>query len=272
MKTKNILKKYFKTFFIALFCCSYTGVFAQEPVVDSKGSIINDLQSKWTLNGTDVYNKNTGNVGVNVNVVDTPLVKLHVNGTMRIDSFLPGEGSYILVKDPATMNMAQQLVAFNSLSVGDIKYSFNTNDHLGWVKLDGRAVGTLSATQQANATSLGYGTNLPNATDAYLTQNGSAFGTINGSNSVVLAQTNMPNITYTGTTTTDGNHYHSVTAPRSRNRGSGANAAANTFGTANTSTNGNHTHTATTSTGGSGTPINITPQSLNTNAYIYLGL
>jgi hypothetical protein len=52
---------------------------------------------------------------------------------------------------------------FNQFNYGDVKTGFQTADHNGWIKLDGRAKSTLSSSQQTQATSLGIGTNLPNA-------------------------------------------------------------------------------------------------------------
>jgi hypothetical protein len=51
-------------------------------------------------------------------------------------------------------------------SVGDIKSGIQLNDHSGWVLLDGRLINSLSANQQAVATSVGLSGNLPNATNA----------------------------------------------------------------------------------------------------------
>lgn len=50
--------------------------------------------------------------------------------------------------------------------VGDVKTQYANVDALGWVLLDGRATNTLTATQQANATALGFGANIPNLTSA----------------------------------------------------------------------------------------------------------
>ncbi len=48
---------------------------------------------------------------------------------------------------------------------GETKTDYKTTDHNGWVQLDGRAISTLTTSQQAQATSLGFGTNLPNLVD-----------------------------------------------------------------------------------------------------------
>jgi hypothetical protein len=48
-------------------------------------------------------------------------------------------------------------------SIGDCKSGLQAADHDGWVLLDGRTKSSLTAAQQTAATSLGIGTNLPNA-------------------------------------------------------------------------------------------------------------
>jgi len=94
---------------------------------------------------------------------------------------------------------------------GDVKSNFKSTDHNGWVRLDGRLKTNLSATQQAQADLLGIGTNLPNATDSYLVQKSAgASGVISGSNTVTLAQTNLPIVNFTGTSGNAGSHNHTV--------------------------------------------------------------
>ena len=169
------------------------------------------------------------------------------------------------------------------INYGDVKTGFQSADHNGWVKLNGRAKSTLSATQQAQATALGIGSTLPNADNAYLVQNGSAAGTVTGSNTKTIAQANLPNINFpTATTNTTGSHTHSYQdVIWSENRGQGNNtigAGAATdydndpyFRTATTAASGDHSHTVTVSSGGSGTALDITPKSLSVNTFIYLG-
>lgn len=56
-------------------------------------------------------------------------------------------------------------------SYGDIKTGIQTTDHNGWVKLDGRLTSTLTLTQQAQATTLGIGTNLADLTHSITRKN-----------------------------------------------------------------------------------------------------
>jgi len=164
-------------------------------------------------------------------------------------------------------------------SNGDTKQGFQSSDHNGWIKLDGRAISSLTVAQQPNAIALGFTTNLPNATNAFLVQNGTALGNVNGSNSKTISQTNLPNVNFSGSTSSAGSHTHTGTI---RSAGSANGSASgsqpwtlggftslSTYITLNAA--GNHTHTTTVSSGGSGTLLDITPRSLSVNTFIYLG-
>lgn len=179
-------------------------------------------------------------------------------------------------------------------TVGDIKSGFQTTDHYGWIQLNGRALSSLNASQQANAAALGFTTSLPNASNLVLIQNGSTPGTIAGSMSKTLTQANLPNINFpTATSTTAGNHTHTHNAPgtsgnyglvlRSQSNANvtvqhtDTNGAGNepdltaTVSNLTINSGGNHTHNVTVSSGGSGTPVDITPKSLSVNIFVYLG-
>ena len=154
------------------------------------------------------------------------------------------------------------------INYGDVKTGFQAADHNGWIKLNGRAKSTLSATQQTQATALGIGTNLPNADNAFLVQNANTPGTVAGSNSITLAQNQLPNVTWTGSII-DVAHGAVIAA-----------SASGVFTRANGSSWGN-------AGGGGGTEtfnlsiplnggvtqqsVNITPKSLSVNTFIYLG-
>jgi hypothetical protein len=113
---------------------------------------------------------------------------------------------------------------------GDVKTGIQTADHNGWVKLDGRAKSTLTASQQTQATALGIGNNLPNATDAFPVQNGTTLGSVSGSNERTLSQANLPSYNLpTATTSSSGSHAHWVDPSP-----------------VNTSTNGSHNHSGNT--------------------------
>lgn len=162
--------------------------------------------------------------------------------------------------------------------IGDIKYSFNPADHNGWYLLDGRALSSLSANAQANATALGFSGNLPNATDRFLkaTDGSETLGNTGGSATIVVGQANLPNVNFTGTTNSTGAHTHSYTDQGDTTissisllgLGTGAD---NTSGSYTTGSAGNHSHTVTVASGGSNTPIANEPAHIVTNIFVYLG-
>ncbi|MFM1792058.1 MAG: hypothetical protein RLZZ252_412 [Bacteroidota bacterium] len=157
---------------------------------------------------------------------------------------------------------------FNQFNYGDVKTGFQSADHNGWVKLNGRAKSTLSATQQAQATALGIGSTLPNADNAFLVQNGSAVGTVAGSNSVTLAQNQLPNVTYTGQIADVAHGAYIISS------------ASGVFTRVNGTSSGNASGGGVTETFNLSIPlnggvtqqsVNITPKSLSVNTFIYLG-
>ncbi|MDR4953625.1 hypothetical protein REB14_15710 [Chryseobacterium sp. ES2] len=161
---------------------------------------------------------------------------------------------------------------------GTISNSFAAADHKGWYLLDGRAVSSLPANVQARAASLGFTVSLPNANDRFIKTKDAAetLGSLSGNATVTLVQANLPNVFFTGSTSTDGAHTHTYSdrgAGASVNSGSGANnpVADNTSDTYKTADAGVHTHSLSFSSGGSSQPINITPSYLVTNVFIYLG-
>ena len=168
---------------------------------------------------------------------------------------------------------------FNQFNFGDVKTGFQTSDHNGWIKLDGRLKSSLSSAQQAQATTLGIGTNLPDATNSVLMQNGGTLGAISGSNTKTIAQANLPNVTLSGTTGADAGHTHTIPFTTSTmNLAWGVStpggAGYTIAGNASTTTSATHTHSFTTSSMNGGvtqTALDITPKSLSVNTFIYLG-
>lgn len=164
----------------------------------------------------------------------------------------------------------------NQPNIGDVYYSFATVDHQGWYKLDGRNLTSLPTGAQANATKLAIVSTLPNATDRYLKQKGaSAMLSTGGAQSVTLTQSNLPNLTYTGNTSTNGNHTHQYTDRGNtifdHKTGTGNLASATVLNNQVTGSSGTHSHTVQVSSGGSNTAITIEPKNLAANAFIYLG-
>jgi hypothetical protein len=194
---------------------------------------------------------------------------------------------------------------------GDIKSGIQTTDHNGWIKLDGRPKINLTSSQQTRATALGIGTNLPDASNSYLSQNGGAMGAVSGSNTVVLSQANLPNVNFTGTSGNNGGHSHNVDPPATNTNTTGNHAHSMPFnnddyngsGGGNQSLEddggwwsyrytdwagdhyhtvdipsftsgsvGDHNHSVSVSSGGSGTAITVAPKTLSVTMFIYLGL
>lgn len=179
----------------------------------------------------------TGDVGIGTN---TPQAKLHVNGDLRIDTINTAVNpNNVLVLDTASQNVAK--ISF-PITVGDIKQGLQVSDHNGWIKLDGRAITSLSTTQQAAATTLGFTTNLPDATNAFPVQDGNTLGSINGSNSKTISLANLPNVNFTGTAASAGDHNHSVDPAAVSSSSDGNHAHVTDPAAVATTTNGNHSH------------------------------
>jgi len=186
--------------------------------------------------------------------------------------FLTSNNTYCFYTGSAWKPMYTQV--YNS---GDVKYGFQTADHNGWILLDGRAKTSLTASQQAAATALGIGANLPNLADKSIVgvSGTKTLNTTGGSASVTIAQNQLPNVTLT--TTTDGSHTH--------NSGSAANSLFSSllpftgtpvlYSTADTdatSSSGSHSHNTSSINGGvSQQSVVVQNPYLALNGFIYLG-
>jgi hypothetical protein len=160
-----------------------------------------------------------------------------------------------------------------TFNYGDIKTGIQSNDHNGWIKLDGRATNTLTANQQIQALALGIGANIPNASNAVLVQNGNTLGAVSGSNQRTLVQNQLPNVSLNysrlSSFTTDGTSGSSSgTLPLN------GTSSALIGWTGNGRINFTSTNTNTTSSlNGDVTQQNldITPKSMSVNTFIFLG-
>jgi hypothetical protein len=186
----------------------------------------------------------------------------------------------VTVTQPLTLTTTGTTPTFNiatatidvpiSVNIGDAKSGFQTGDHNGWLLLNGRLKTLLTAQQQANATALGIGANLPNATGRGFTQ-GTLLANIG---SATIIQTDLPNVTLT--TVAGGNHNHiQLAANGSATQGvgtGGRNAGEISIiqNTQNTTGTGAHTHTI--ALNGGVTQTNYTPASIGVNQFIYLGI
>lgn len=175
----------------------------------------------------------------------------------------------------------------SNANYGDVKTGFQTADHNGWVKLDGRLKSSLTASQQTQATNLGFAANLPNATDAYLVQKAGTLGSVTGSNTKTIVSANLPNVALSGTTVESGSHDHTIKVNSgtsiyvSGGSVSAMQEANNNWTTGNSysanvlNSSGSHTHSFSTSSINGNvtqTAFDVTPKSLNVNTFIYLGL
>jgi len=97
--------------------------------------------------------------------------------------------------------------------VGDTKSSFQTTDHQGWILLDGRAVSTLTATQQAAAATLGFTANLPNGDKCGIRMDtAAALGAVGGSAKILQANLPAINTANSGVLTSSGHDAAAVTS------------------------------------------------------------
>lgn len=250
------------------------------------------IVNPWTLSGTTTYNT-TGNIGIGTNspnasaILDLTSTTQGVliprmTSTQRAAISSPAIGLTVFQTDVNIGNYTYNGTSWQVLSnanYGDVKTGFQTGDHNGWIKLDGRLKSTLTSSQQTQATAVGIGTNLPNATDAFLVQNGTTLGSVSGSNDKTIAQANLPNVTLAGSTNSTGSHTHTISFSSTAQNlawstSTGGVAGWNQSTNETTSSNGSHSHTITTSSLNGGvtqTTLNITPKSLSINTFIYLG-
>jgi hypothetical protein len=264
------------------------------------------IGSGRTVNVTNTVNFDAGTLfldGTNNRIgigTSTPTEKLDLTGNVKFSGALmpnntAGTAGQVLVSNGA--GSAPNWVNVPNMTYGDIKTGIQTVDHGGWVKLDGRVKSTLSADQQIRATALGIVTNLPDATNSCLIQNGTALGSVSGSNSKTITQANLPNINLTAASVTAGTpsgtiggggaHSHNLSAFIRYRTGVTGGPTPGVFSDGasgnlvSTDAEPNHTHTFSGSAlpghthnvplGGSGTALDITPKSLSVNTFIYLG-
>ncbi|MFA7274677.1 MAG: hypothetical protein WC044_12485 [Crocinitomicaceae bacterium] len=126
----------------------------------------------------------------------------------------PASGLYVFDTNTKSLWYFNGTIWVNTVSdatLGDVKSGFQSADHAGWIKLDGRLISTLTPAQQGVASSMGFSGNLPDATAAYLVQDDGTIGTTSGSNTTTLTQANLPNVNFTGTAASSGDHSHTGT-------------------------------------------------------------
>lgn len=263
----------------------YHSVIAQNVGIDTTNPDANAI--------LEIYSTNKG-------VLLTRLPLTATNNAAPLSSHIEGMITYNTTNSaPQTATSVSEGLYYNdgtkwnlmgpNTTIGDIKHSLGVADEKGWFLLDGRSITTLPVVAQYNAIAIGFGTNLPDESGKFIKGNNGAEsnGSCSGNNIVTLSQANLPNITYTATTSLAGNHSHTYTDSYNAtevlglitnvlglvplfNEAVGANDTipANLFAT---TSSGNHTHTITVPSGGSGIPIDATPKHLVTNVFVYLG-
>lgn len=133
------------------------------------------------------------------------------------------------------------LSAATGSTYGDAKSGFQAADHAGWVLLDGRLKSALTATQQSQATALGFGVNIPNVPVGGVLVKGTLGAAVGSS---TITQANLPNINLSGGshshTASDSGHSHVTNINNSTFNGS-ANGGERYLNNGGSTLNGNIT-------------------------------
>ncbi|MEN9969347.1 MAG: hypothetical protein RIR94_1544 [Bacteroidota bacterium] len=148
-----------------------------------------------------------------VNATDKGILFPRMTSSQRMNIASPAKGLHVFDTNTNSLwyyNGSFWVNSKSEASEGDVKSGIQTTDHSGWILLDGRPLTNLSTNQQAAAAALGITGNLPNATNAYLVQNGANMGAVSGSNTTSLTQANLPNVSFTGTAANAGAHSHTT--------------------------------------------------------------
>jgi hypothetical protein len=221
---------------------------------------------------------------------------------LEVATGFPGVSGVRLQNSPSVVSLGTNgngdVIASATASFinGSMKYSYQAGDHNGWIKLDGRATNTFGVNQQTvlfNILALSGAAPIPNATDKYLSQvSAGALGSVSGNtgNAVTLTQANLPDVQLGGTTGLPtgagidgaGNHTHTFErSVQSLNVNAGGQGVFNisNLTSRDTSSSGAHTHTIATNylntntlVNTPSTSVNITPETIKLNVFLYVGL
>jgi hypothetical protein len=178
-----------------------------DQVNDADADPANELNIGVVLNGTDLETTDASGT------IITDLSSLQ-DGVTDADADPANEIQVIVSTDTqnnitAGTDGGAYYMAGGNVS-GDVKQGFQVADHNGWILMDGRAITTLTITQQTAANAVGFITNLPDATNRVLKQT-AVVNTVGGSDNITIAQSNLPSYNVTGTTSLDGTHSHTAT-------------------------------------------------------------
>lgn len=241
-----------------------------------------------TPNSSSILELNSNNKGMLINkvslvssILSTPL-SAHIEGMLVYNDNTAGTPPNNVIPGLYYNDGTKWINISNSLTnpkIGDIKNSVSNVDHNGWYLLDGRALSNLPTTARTNATNLGITTNLLDTRDRIIKGIASTetFGSIGGTNNILLSQSNLPSLTISGTTSSNGSHTHTYTNSGNNywtRYGTSTNLSTLTTlptTTKTTAETGLHSHTLTIPSKGNNTPISIYPKHITTKQFIYLG-
>ena len=100
--------------------------------------------------------------------------------------------------------------------IGDVKDCYLLNDHFGWVKLDGRAVSSLTPTQQDSCAQLYITGNLPDSRNRFRVGAGGLYNNQTTGGSNTIAQSALPNASLSFNVTSGNEsvgHTHTIDPP-----------------------------------------------------------
>lgn len=253
----------------------------------------------------DVY-LDTINEDYRIGLTNGELARLSDN--QDIDSIvLVGDSIRVYIENSNPKSVDISSFFGTSVTVGDIKTGIQTVDHNGWYLLDGRALSSLPAVAQSNASTLGIVGSLPDVSNLIdKTKTGAETLLSTGGNATVtITQANLPAYNLPGTTTSSGNHTHTTTVSTTPDHRHSAEQQGFGLGKRGfTSSNSNkdyivvkggstslsfdpagkhihnvtlgnaglHTHTFSINSGGSGTGVPLYQPYMVANRFIYLGL
>ena len=125
----------FLLLFLSLWC---TGVRAQVSLVNQKGTVMSVDSSKWKLTDTNIYNKNSGNVGIGTNGAPNSSAVLEVRSASK-GLLIP---RIALTSATATTPLAAHvagMIVYNTATAGTVPNAvspgFYFNNGTKWVKV-----------------------------------------------------------------------------------------------------------------------------------------
>ncbi len=133
----------------------------------------------WTTSGSDIYNNNTGNVGIGTN---TPAAKIHIKGTANT--------SQLIIDANATQSNTQPLIRFRDASGVDLLQIHSDNKFNTFIGLNAGQVNTASPGLGVGNTFIGSSAGYSNTTGIYNTAIGQAalFSNTTGKHNTAIGQ------------------------------------------------------------------------------------